>query len=114
MKAVVLAGGKGTRLAPYTKILPKPLMPIGDMPILEVVLRQLQRSGFTRVTLAPGEEKQVMIPVRLKDLDYFDQDLNKWVVEDGPINIMVGGSSVDLPLTQTVNVQGYAKDSSNY
>ena len=45
MKAVILAGGKGRRLAPYTTILPKPLMPIGDMPILEILLRQMQRSG---------------------------------------------------------------------
>jgi len=50
--AVILAGGKGTRLRPYTTVLPKPLMPIGDMPVLEVVLRQLRRHGFTRVTLA--------------------------------------------------------------
>ncbi len=49
MKAVVLAGGKGTRLAPYTKILPKPLLPIGDMPILEILLRQMQRSGVDEV-----------------------------------------------------------------
>lgn len=55
MKAVVLAGGKGTRLAPYTKILPKPLMPIGDdMPILEVLLRQLKQTGIGEVTLAVG------------------------------------------------------------
>jgi NDP-sugar pyrophosphorylase family protein len=40
MKAIVLAGGKGTRLAPYTKVLPKPLMPIGDMPILEILLAE--------------------------------------------------------------------------
>ena len=52
MHAVILAGGKGTRLRPYTTVLPKPLMPIGDMPVLEVVLRQLRKSGFTRVTLA--------------------------------------------------------------
>jgi NDP-sugar pyrophosphorylase family protein len=52
MKAVILAGGKGTRLRPYTTVLPKPLMPIGDMPILEVVLRQLRRAGVTQVTLA--------------------------------------------------------------
>ena len=37
---VILAGGKGTRLAPYTTVLPKPLMPVGDMPILEIVVRQ--------------------------------------------------------------------------
>jgi NDP-mannose synthase len=52
MQAVILAGGQGTRLRPYTTVLPKPLMPIGDMPILEVVLRQLKRTGVTRVTLA--------------------------------------------------------------
>jgi NDP-sugar pyrophosphorylase family protein len=54
MKAVVLAGGKGTRLAPYTKILPKPLMPIGDMPILEILLRQLNKAGIDEVILAVG------------------------------------------------------------
>jgi len=54
MKAVVLAGGKGTRLAPYTKILPKPLMPIGDMPILEILLRQMKRSGVDEVILTVG------------------------------------------------------------
>ncbi len=54
MKAVVLAGGKGTRLAPYTKVIPKPLMPIGDMPILEVMLRQMKRAGVDEVILAIG------------------------------------------------------------
>ncbi len=54
MKAVVLAGGKGTRLFPYTKILPKPLMPIGDMPILEVILLQMKEEGITDVTLTVG------------------------------------------------------------
>jgi NDP-mannose synthase len=54
MKAVVLAGGKGTRLAPYTTILPKPLMPIGDMPILEVLLRQMKRAGINQVVLTVG------------------------------------------------------------
>jgi len=54
MKAVVLAGGKGTRLAPYTKILPKPLMPIDDMPILEILLRQMKRAGIEEVILTVG------------------------------------------------------------
>ena len=48
MKAIILAGGKGTRLAPYTKMLPKPLMPIGEMPILEILLRQMRRAGIQR------------------------------------------------------------------
>ncbi len=54
MKAVVLAGGKGARLAPYTKILPKPLMPIGDTPILEILLRQMKRAGVSEVCLTVG------------------------------------------------------------
>ena len=54
MKAVVLAGGKGARLAPYTYILPKPMMPIGDHAILEVLLGQMSRAGIMEVTLAVG------------------------------------------------------------
>lgn len=60
MKAVVLAGGKGTRLAPYTKILPKPLMPIGDMPILEVLLRQMHRSGVDEAILTVGHLSELL------------------------------------------------------
>jgi NDP-sugar pyrophosphorylase family protein len=54
MKAVVLAGGKGRRLAPYTRIIPKPLMPIGDKPILEIMLRQMKRAGIRDVVLTVG------------------------------------------------------------
>ncbi len=54
MKAIVLAGGKGARLAPYTTILPKPLMPIGDMPILEVLLRQMKCAGIDEVVITVG------------------------------------------------------------
>jgi NDP-sugar pyrophosphorylase family protein len=52
MRAVILAGGKGTRLAPYTTTLPKPLVPVGDRSILDIVLQQLKRAGVTRVTMA--------------------------------------------------------------
>lgn len=54
MKAVILAGGRGTRLQPYTTILPKPLMPLGDHPVLEIILCQLKRQGFTEITMAVG------------------------------------------------------------
>lgn len=52
VRVVVLAGGKGTRLRPYTTVFPKPLMPIGEMPILEVVLRQLKSYGFEKITIS--------------------------------------------------------------
>lgn len=70
MKAVVLAGGKGTRLAPYTKILPKPLMPIGDMPILEILLRQMRRAGVDEVILTVGHLSGL--------LNAFFQDGSRW------------------------------------
>ena len=54
MRAVILAGGKGTRLGPFTTILPKPLLPIGDKAILELLVEQLRVHGFTRLTLAVG------------------------------------------------------------
>ena len=53
--AVILAGGRGTRLRPYTTTIPKPLVPIGDeSAILEIVLRQLAHDGVRRITLAIG------------------------------------------------------------
>lgn len=54
MKAVVLAGGKGTRMLPYTNILPKPMLPIDGMPILEVLIRQMKRYGISEVILTVG------------------------------------------------------------
>lgn len=60
MKAIVLAGGKGTRLAPYTTILPKPLMPIGDMPILEILIRQIRYAGIDEVILTVGHLSHLM------------------------------------------------------
>jgi NDP-sugar pyrophosphorylase family protein len=54
MKTVILAGGKGTRLAPYTTIFPKPLVPIGDRPILEIIIRQLVCQGLGDILLSVG------------------------------------------------------------
>lgn len=50
-RAVLLAGGKGTRLRPYTLTMPKPLVPIGDMPIIEIIIRQLVKFGFEHITI---------------------------------------------------------------
>jgi NDP-mannose synthase len=52
--AVIITGGKGTRMAPYTKVLPKGLLPIGEGPILELIIKQLKYYGFNSITLAVG------------------------------------------------------------
>lgn len=59
-RAIILAGGKGTRLRPYTVVLPKPLMPIGDYPILEVVVRQLVSHGFGHITMAVNHQAELI------------------------------------------------------
>jgi NDP-mannose synthase len=59
-RAVILAGGQGTRLRPYTVAFPKPLMPLGDYPILEVIVRQLAVDGFDRITMAVNRQANLI------------------------------------------------------
>jgi NDP-mannose synthase len=61
MKAIILAGGRGERLAPYTTILPKPLMPVGDKPILDLIARQLKHHGITELTFAVGHLAELVM-----------------------------------------------------
>jgi beta-glucosidase len=66
-----------------------------------------QLRGFQRVTLAPGERKTVRLPLRAEDLAYWDAAAHAWVVEPGPVELMVGSSSadVDLRLRRTISVR---------
>ena len=85
-RAIILAGGKGTRLRPYTVVLPKPLMPVGEYPILEVVVRQLVRAGFERITMAVNHQVEL--------IKAFFGDGDKWGItidyslEDRPLGTM--------------------------
>lgn len=58
--AVILAGGRGTRLRPYTIAMPKPLVPIGDYPILEVIIRQLAQQGFSRIIITVNHQAEII------------------------------------------------------
>ncbi len=59
-RAIILAGGRGTRLHPFTITLPKPLVPIGDQPILEIVIQQLMAHGFSHITLAVNHQAEII------------------------------------------------------
>ena len=59
--AVILAGGKGTRLRPYTVALPKPLVPVGDKPILEIVIIRLAKQGFSRIIITVNHQADIIM-----------------------------------------------------
>ena len=85
-RAIILAGGKGTRLRPYTVVLPKPLMPIGEFPILEVIVKQLVAAGFSHITMAVNHQAEI--------IKAFFMDGSKWGIridyslEDKPLGTM--------------------------
>ena len=86
MRAIILAGGKGTRLLPYTTTIPKPLVPVGGMAIMEIVILQLANCGFDHVTVAVNHQAQLIMA-------YFE-DGKRWGIridysmEDEPLNTM--------------------------
>ena len=72
-RAIILAGGKGTRLKPYTVTLPKSLVPVGDMPVLEIIIRQLQKHGFDHITITLNHMAEI--------IKAFFGDGAKWNIE---------------------------------
>jgi len=72
-EAIILAGGKGTRLLPYTIHTPKPMVPVGNLPILEIVIKQLKKNNFNKITIAVNYQANLI-------MDYF-LDGSKWGVK---------------------------------
>jgi NDP-mannose synthase len=93
---VVLAGGTGTRLRPYTTVLPKPLMPVGEMPVLEILLRRLAAAGFVRVNLAVGYLAE-LIEAYFRDGERFGVELVYWR-ETQPLG--TAGPIAEMDLTE--------------
>ncbi len=94
-RAVIQAGGKGTRLLPYTSVLPKPLMPIGDYPVLEIVIRQLVHFGFENITIAVGHLGHLIRAV-IGDGSRWGANVN-YMEEDEPRGTMGSLSRLDSP-----------------
>lgn len=98
---IVMAGGKGTRLYPYTKILPKPLIPIGDIPILERILQQFSKMGAEEFYLTVNYRKE-MIKSYFSEMK--EQYKIKYVNEEHPLG--TGGSLrlIDTHFTSSIIV----------
>lgn len=95
--AVILAGGKGTRLKPYTLAFPKPLVPLGNMPVLEIILRQLKQEGFRQVNIAVNHQAE-LIEAYCGNGSKYGMEI-KYFLEDKPLGTVgpLGNMKNDLP-----------------
>ncbi|GEC57702.1 NDP-sugar pyrophosphorylase family protein [Bradyrhizobium japonicum] len=82
-KALIMAGGKGTRLKPFTASFPKPLVPLGDLPVLELLLRQLKAAGVQEVVLSVNHLHH-LIRAFCEDGSKFGLKID-YVLEDEPL-----------------------------
>jgi NDP-sugar pyrophosphorylase family protein len=102
--AIIQAGGKGTRLHPYTAVLPKPLMPIDDLPVLEIVVRQLVYHGIENLYVTTGHLAHL--------IEAFFGDGSKWgasityVREDMPLGTIGPVRSVPCPSEPFIVMNG--------
>lgn len=125
MRAVILAGGKGTRLRPYTTLIPKPLVPLGGKySILEIIIKQLKRSGFTHITLAVNHLSHLIMAyfgdgerlgVKL-DYSFEEGELSTigplTLVEDLPEDFLVMNGDILCDLDYRTFFEAHVKDRS--
>lgn len=104
LQAVIMAGGQGARLFPLTEHVPKPMLPVGEQPLLEIIIKQLRDSGITRVNVTThhcGEK----IEQHFGDGRELGVDLN-YIVEDRPLGTAGGLGSMEAPRETTLVING--------
>lgn len=99
-RAIILAGGKGTRLQPFTAHFPKPLVPLGDTPVIEVLIRWLIQNGITDVTLTLGHLAELIRAYFDHRKQLADQITLRFVQEEEPTGT-AGSISLVKDLTDT-------------
>lgn len=84
--AVILAGGRGTRLYPYTVAIPKPLVPVGDKPILEIMITRLAKQGFDHIIITVNHQADIIMAY-MGNGDKWDVDI-EYSLEKKPLGTM--------------------------
>ncbi len=120
---LIQAGGQGTRLRPYTTVLPKPLMPIGELPVIEIVLRQLRHYGFRKIHISTGHLGHLLQAVvgdgkkQGMDIQYVPEDkplgtigpLKQLPRPEGPILVMNGDLLTSINYAELVRRHNESK-----
>lgn len=104
LRAVVMAGGKGSRLYPLTRDLPKPMLPVGDRPLMEIILQRLREAGIRRVQVTTHHHKE-KIRDHFQDGRKFGVDLS-YVDEKRPLGTAGALGLIEPPRETVLVVNG--------
>ena len=104
LQAVVMAGGRGSRLHPLTEDVPKPMLKIGDQPVLEIIIRQLRESGIRQVKVTTHHQPE-KITEHFGDGSGFGVELS-YVEEDQPLGTVGGLGRLEIPQETTLVING--------
>lgn len=104
LQAVIMAGGAGTRLRPLTDEIPKPMLPVGNRPLLEVIIGQLREAGITQVKVTT-HHKPGKISEHFGDGQQFGVDIT-YVAEDSPLGTAGGLGLMDPPKDTVLVING--------